>query len=358
MAGYTAYRVYQGAWIGLPTPPLPPPPPPPGLVKPDGTNTGTSGPLTVRNGNQYLTTPGTVLDSLDIHGFVTVYAANCIIRNCRIRGNGIQNVTQAGTVIQDSALIDGNPQGCRNLLVTDCELAHDFPSVWVDGVLGHDYTARRCNIHSVVDGFGAYNNNTGHKTDPLNIVIASNWVHDLNYMSPDPEIYDNHTHNDGIQIQGSGGMQIIGNNLQDLAGPNSNTRSPYFPAMTGQAIGFTPNVSTISNVIIDQNWLDGGAQPITARAQFTGTTLTFTVDGATTKITKNRFGRKMPDGITLSYPSLTKSGVKAQRPIYVIDPVIALAGFSTSTSPNGTLDTVNGNVYDDDGTPVRIFVGV
>lgn len=368
------YRATLGAWVGLAPVTPPPGPPAPGTYKPDATTTGVpSGTtLTVVNQDYTITTPGTVLDSLDIHGRIYVRAANATIKNCRVRGNA---ATQAASyspppATKDSALIDCNHVAVSNCLIQDCELADDFPNPWLDGIIGHDYTARRCNIHSVVDGCGIYNSNSGHTTDLANVTLEACYIHDLNYIIHNWDIYDYHTHNDGIQIQGNGGVSIIGNTIQDLQNPNTITltvpqwyvehlktgtlhakgatytytldsnvligaRSPYYPAMTGQAIGFTPNVSYIKNVTIDKNWLDGGAQSITAVPN------SFGLSGGIV-ITNNKFGRNQP--------VKNINGASARRPI-VVDPSLTVVNFPTVTA----VDSLCGNTYEDDGTAITIY---
>ncbi len=226
-----------------------------------------------------VTKAGTVLSGLDIHGFVKVRAANVTIRNSRIHGSG------PGT--SNTGLIDANSAAVSRLLIENCDLSHDAASVWVDGVVGHDYTVLRSDVSNVVDGFGVMN--AANKNANLNVVIEDNYVHALDYMGNDPNHPDHHTHNDGVQIQGAGSthgtvqVRISGNNLQAMAGPASNVRSPYFPAVTGQAIAVTPNVSQVHDVVISGNWLDGGAQSITMIPGSKGV-------GSGMAMTGNRFG--------------------------------------------------------------------
>jgi hypothetical protein len=291
----------------------------PGSYKPGPATTGIlAGTILIPHyGDIVITRPGTVIQNEDIHGFVTVRAANVTIRNSRVRGSGPGRT--------DTGLIDANGPAVRNLLVVNCDLTHDFPSVWVDGVIGHDYTALRNNVHNVVDGFGVYN--AFNRNANLNVNIEANWVHDLNYMSPDPEIYDNHTHNDGIQIQGSGAtvgrvqVNIVGNNIQAFAGPGSNTRSPYYPAVTGQAVGITPNVNPVHDVVIDRNWLDGGAQSVTMIPGHRGT-------GSGIILTDNMFGH----GQAL----VRMNGVRAQRPV-LIYPTVSAFVFNNIAMTGGAI---------------------
>lgn len=228
---------------------------------PTSTNTGVPAGLALSPvwGDITVTKAGTVLSGLDIHGFVKVKAANVTIRNSRIHGSGPGRT--------NTGLVDANSPSVSRLVIENCDLSHDAASVWVDGVVGHDYTVLRSDVSNVVDGFGVMN--PSNKNANLNVVIEDNYVHALDYMGNDPNHSDHHTHNDGVQIQGTGGtrgvtqVRISGNNLQAMAGPHSSLRSPYYPAVTGQAIAVTPNVSQVHDVVISGNWLNGGAQSVT-----------------------------------------------------------------------------------------------
>jgi hypothetical protein len=258
-----------------------PAPTSPTVPMPTAANTGVPPGLTLKtiDGNINVTKPDTVLSGLDIHGFVRVQTTGVTIKNSRIHGSGPGSYA--------TGLIDANNPAVHNLVIENCDLNHDAASVWVDGVVGHDYTAVANDVHNVVDGFGVMN--PRNPTADLNVNIENNYVHDLDYLSPDSTHPDNHTHNDAIQIQGAGAslgerqIRISGNNLQALAGPDSNTRSPYYPAVTGQAIAVTPNVSAVHDVDIDGNWLDGGAQTVTIIPGPKGA-------GTGIRLTNNRFG--------------------------------------------------------------------
>jgi hypothetical protein len=162
-----------------------------------------------------------VLDSLDIYGFVQVRAANVTIRNCRVRGLG------GGTT--NTGLILATHSAVQNLVVQDCTLVPDTPSYWLDGIMGHDYTARRCRVYNAVDGFGAFN--TANPGGPINVYLYSNYVHDLSYFSPDPNHpSDNQTHNDAHPRAYSNIRAIVTISGRPSGGghanPNANANNP------------------------------------------------------------------------------------------------------------------------------------
>lgn len=283
-----------------------------GVEKPTAANTGATGTLTTLMGDQVITTPGTVLEDLDIHGKVSIRAADVILRNCNIRGNA--------TASTNSGIVDCTHSACLRALIEDCTIYAENPSVWWTGILGHDYTARRVNVHHVVDFFGCYN--TNNTAALLNVLIEQCYGHDMSCLSPDPNHTDNHTHNDGIQIQGGGGVTARYNNL--VCTPGSGSTPGVTPT---SSIMVTPNLSACPSLVFVDNWLDGGAAVINISDKGKGT-------ATSGWIANNRFGR-------------TSSG-------YMMLVDVTLTGF-TGLPAATALDTNNGNVYDNDNTPVRVY---
>lgn len=304
-----------------------------GTTKPTAENTGVQPgiTLTAKTGDLIITTPGTTIEAEDREGRYLIRAADVTIRNCRARGYSTVS----------SGAVDCNHSAVRNALIEHCDLGQSQLSVYTDGIIGHDYTARRCLIRHTVDGFGVFNSN-----DPsveANVTIEGCYVEHLAYQSPCPPQSDDRTHNDGIQIQGNGGVTIRGNNLNGSSSPtwghgNLSTvpaPNPYYPSVTGQTIGITPNLGTsVNNITITDNWLDYGVQSIT------GITNGRTVNNFV--LTGNRFGR--------SQPPITKEGVRTSRPVLLV-PTINAPGLPSVTGP----DINNGNVYEDDGSPITVY---
>lgn len=173
-----------------------------------GVPPGTS--LTRQDGDITVTVNGTVIENLDLHGRIIVNASNVIIRKCIIRG------TNAAPSASATPLINARSASCVNLLVEDCEIAPQFPHwFWEGGITGHDFVARRCNIHSATDGINVYN--TFSPGTATNTTIEFNWIHDLSWWSASAagvvHPSDTVTHNDCIQHQGGLGTIIRGNHL-------------------------------------------------------------------------------------------------------------------------------------------------
>ena len=219
-----------------------------GYTKPNAGNTGVraGSKLKVHKGDIIVTKAGTVIENMDIFGFIKIRAANVVIRNCRVRGSGPAS--------SNTGLIDCNNRNVRNALIEDCLLVPDKPSVWLDGVIGKEYTARRCHVYNTVDGFGVYN--VSDKKAPTNVTIESCYIHDLAYFSKDPNHGGGATHNDAIQIQGGSHIVIRGNNIQGFLSKTAGTRN-FADRRWNQGILIQPNVAPITESEISYNWFDG-----------------------------------------------------------------------------------------------------
>ncbi len=307
-----------------------------GSYKPDATTTGYNGQyaaqpfstLTPYSGNITITTAGTVLQGLDIAGQVIVKAANVTISSCRVRGNS--------TLSNNSALIDCNNAAVSNCLVEDCLLVPDTPSIWWDGVIGHDYTAQRCEVYNTVDGFGVYNINGAN----ANVTLYGNYVHDLSYFYPDPnhsggtDPINNGTHNDCMQVQGGANILVEGNNFYGILSTVVGTQPTPRP-QSGTIFIVQQNVNAVSNCVIQNNWLDGGQNGAMIRS-----TNSLGITGITATMVNNRYGHNEYDwGGSLHY--------------YLIRPDTG-ATVNGVTYPSGATPDAFGNVYDDTGVEVTV----
>jgi hypothetical protein len=198
----------------------------PPAVQPGSTNTGVpvGTKLSVYDGDLTITTAGTVIDGLDIHGFVWVKAANVTIRNSIVRGG------QAGTT--QRSLISSTQPG---VLIEDTELAPAYPSVNIDGLKGYGFTARRLNIHDAVDTAVIYGDNT---------TIEQSWLHDNRHYDSDPRQGGGPSHDDGIQVQGGSNIRLHANTI--TGGVNA-------------AIMVTQDYSATTDLTITDSWLGRGA---------------------------------------------------------------------------------------------------
>jgi len=172
----------------------------------------------------------------------------------------------------------------------DCTFAADFPSWYRDGIVGHRFTARRCDIHSTNDGIGGNANGGG--------IIEQCWIHDQLFWRQDPAHTDG-THNDPIQIQGGGPWTIRGNTLEAFVSvaEGSTGTNPY-PAPDGRFYGGSAimlseakSLDKLHDVLIDGNWLSGGYAEINVNNnRGAGNVLSFTLGD-------NRYGRDVRNNV-------------------------------------------------------------
>jgi hypothetical protein len=228
-----------------------------GEYKPTDANTGviTGTALTAYNtsgADLVISKDGTVLENLDIYGDIKVRARNVVIRNCRLRGG--KQIPGANT-----GIVDANSGSCYNLLVQDCTIIPDRPSYYRDGIVGHEYTARRNRIKRTNDGLGIFNRPGG--SVQANVTAEGNYINELTWWSTDPAHSDG-THNDGIQVQGGENIRIVGNTVVASvvagAGSTPNPRGTH----GGCTIMLQQNVAKLANVLVEKNWVDDGQTSI------------------------------------------------------------------------------------------------
>jgi hypothetical protein len=182
--------------------------------------------LKVVNGDMTITKDGTVLDGVDLHGYVSIKADNVTIKNSRLRGGA--------TATSTKALIMAWWQP-KNLRVINSTLKAANPGLHVDGLAGSGFTADGLDISGVVDAT---------KVIGGNVTIRNNWFHDPIHSDNDPNQSDGKTHDDGIQIEG-GSAIVVENNK--IAGFHN------------AAIQVTQNYAATKGVTVRNNQFSGGA---------------------------------------------------------------------------------------------------
>ena len=277
-----------------PTPtvtPTPTPTPTPTVVVPVKPNADTTGVkagtvLTRHDGDITITTDGTVLDKLDIHGFVIVRAQNVTITNSIVRGGKATGVA--------TGLITN--YGYAGLVISDVRVVPEFPSVYFDGIKGSGFTARRVHIIGGVDSIKIQGDNT---------IVEDSLLENTTYYASDPQQSGGPTHNDNIQIQNGQNVKVTGNTIRG---------SQNFAVLGAASKG---NL----NLVVTDNWLDGGH--CTIKLQL--------LNGwaETAVVTGNKFGpnRKVSSCAFTAYPAvtLTQSGNTLEANGSTVKPVIVVS---------------------------------
>jgi hypothetical protein len=314
----------------------------------------------------------TVVEGLRINGRVNITANNCIIRGCQIVGH----LNMAYDTTSDYGLISSSGTGN---LIEFCEITlwNDFTSTdnsaggngtldtyWPVGVLmtGGSCKVNRCNIHDVNDCTYA---TAGTHT------VQGNYLHDLMFRNDDQDQSGNAahpywSHNDGFQVAGGTGHQIVGNNFvmkfSSLTGMNqSGVGAGFGPQGTGNpnpnpnaeqqwpnchGILFQNQKNALSGITVQNNWFKYG----TNAALFTNVSGD-TLPGAGPVCTGNQF---TPDqGVQFSqYVQINLATTTAWSPqpsvdntnIYSFDTdtPLAVQGQPLNGNPVGNPQTVGG----------------
>lgn len=274
----------------------PPPSPAPraglavGSYRPSAATTGVPAgtvlkPYNAAGAELVITQDGTVLEGLEIYGDIKVRARNVTIVNCRLHGG-------PGVPSSNTGIIDATGAGVVNLLVQDNTIIPDRPSYYRDGIVGHDYTARRNHIQATNDGLGIFNQPGG--PPGANVTAEGNYIHSLTFWSNDPAHSDG-THNDGIQVQGGENIRIAGNTIVASATPGRGSRPNPRGDHAGIGIMLQQNVARLGNVVVEKNWVDDGQTSINIDH---GKYATITVTVAANYLGRNQFdfgnGSKYP----------------------------------------------------------------
>ena len=195
------------------------------------------------SGSLTVTTPGTVIDGLDITGTVTITASNVTVKRSRITGSAFALVYVkdgvTGVRVEDSELNGSGSSGTSNSM----------------GVYG-PATVLRSNIYGVENGVAPFSNT----------VVQDNYIHDL--LAPGSPHYD------GIQIDGGISNVVIQHNTINLAGHDQTSA-----VMIDNYFGPTSNVSVTGNRLL------GGGFTVYSDGQFSGGSI------AGVSFTNNRLGQ-------------------------------------------------------------------
>jgi len=223
----------------------------PGTYKPDASTTGTLPGVTrtaytvPSQGLWTVSTPGTVIENLDVYGRIKPAASGIVIRNCRIFGSPPK---ASPAVNEHYPLIDMSSTAANDTLIEDCDLTPSpaNESVMAYGIKNGGFTARRCNISRVVDGI---------QTSRWPVVMEACYIHDLTWFAVDPtRTAGDATHNDGMQLQGGSTTLVNGCNVDVTVTPWTDR------SLT--AVVITNDYALHQWVEIRRSWFAGGSIPL------------------------------------------------------------------------------------------------
>ena len=220
---------------------------------PDATNTGVpSGTALLASTSLSITQDGTIIDSKDVTGSITINASNVIIKKSRI--TNVSN-TLAAIVMRSGS----------NLLIEDSEIDGGAAGI----AIGYgEYTIRRSNVHGGNDALRAGDNS----------YVYDSYIHDL-YRAVG-------THNDVVQDINGQNVLFQHNTLLAYNGVPGAGITAGDPMNSIFQIG--NQTGNISNVVFDNNIVNGGNYSFNANWTNLDAGL-YSASGI--RIVNNRFGR-------------------------------------------------------------------
>jgi hypothetical protein len=262
----------------------------PGTYLPDASTAGVIGagtwtPLSTVNTAVTYATNGQTINRVLFTEKVSVAAKDVTFTNCRFLGpNG--PTPQAAVQCTNAAV--------ENLVLQDCDITQQNPIWDSPGIKGHHFTLRRCHIWNCQDGIAHIGVGSVYTGVNQGITIESSWIEKMSYMSPDPGasggLPDNASHCDGMQLRGGDGIRIRGNRFDgfvsdevgqgnilpvNLASGTHVTGNKYAtvsdPSMQSTScLMCSPVLGAFGDLMIEENWFDGGAFMINMGAHTTG----------------------------------------------------------------------------------------
>jgi hypothetical protein len=212
------------------TPPTTTPPAPPGVPVPPasgfptaattGVPAGTA--LTVVNGDVTIRTPNSTLDARDIHGDLSIEAANVKVTRTVVRGHVFINDRSSSLVMENSEI---RPSAGR-----DYEVSNQPP------IGSGNYTLRRVHVHGWQDG---------PRTGGGTTLIEDSLLDDLAF-APDE-------HPDGYQQYGPGEKSNVTLRHNTISGKAGNSTDKG-----NSAIFWSDHPGRGSSIVIEDNLLSGG----------------------------------------------------------------------------------------------------
>lgn len=194
---------------------------------------------------------GTVIDGIELFGVLRIEAENVTVKRSIIHGSS----TTGAVVFYAGA------STVRNLLIEDVEISPSIRTHLTNGIFGHDMTLRRVNVHHVIDSVHIFGGD--------NVIVENSYLHDNLHFGPeiDPSHADG-SHDDNIQIQ---------------SGRNIVIRNSAISGSWNAAVQVTQDAGVVSNLTIQDNWIEGGGCALNISEGTRGT-----IQGLT--ITGNKFG--------------------------------------------------------------------
>jgi hypothetical protein len=343
-----------------------------GTTMPTAANTG----LNVNNPNRtgmttittssattiyHVTTAGQVFNNVIFNCFVD-YSVNCTFNNCVFMGGNTSTFVQYGTV--------SGRNGSASAIATFnyCAFKPQVPRYYLNAVTGGNMKLWRCDLSYGTDavgwdrGNGTIQGSYCHDMVVWSGVNPSTGLVDTNFSEhPTDSRFPGVTHNDCIEFQGGDTYLVEGNNFRAYTAPDAGNPDCMIPwtnpsggGPTGTGNGNTypkrnycnaltvaATNGTITNLVVKNNWLDGGEilfqQPAAGRGHDSG---------STTALTGNRWGCDQHPYSGTSYQQIrftpgiaTITGLSPQTNTYLNEASVPVALRGQLLNPPGGSST-------------------
>lgn len=210
----------------------------------------------------------TLIVSRNVTKLITIRSGYVSFINCFFSGSGAKS---------DSALVDCRAKDIGRVWFERCSFdpGEAGASPWLNALIGHHMTVRRCYAQRVVDFVGSYNT---HGPVTANVIHGNLMGWHAYFYDANPGVVhpsDVRTHNDGIQHQGGRGLVVRGNRLigkvflpDGVTLPPDQGTVPY-RHLAHQAVMIQQNVQTSTpiNPVVAENWVEGYQHPFVARTR-------------------------------------------------------------------------------------------
>lgn len=188
---------------------------------------------------------------------IQVRHKNVIIRDCIIRygpADGRLKIQNHCAIVHHPSFdTSGNIVEHCTFDPVNAKATADTNDAAVSGMFGFGFTAYRCAVRNVTDGFMP----DVSPTKPQPSRILGCYIQ-TRYLTYDPEQSDG-THNDGVQIAGGLGHEVIGNSIRNMQADGVTGLAK------GQSVVLTPyHLPLCANIVIERNWFYHGYTQVAA----------------------------------------------------------------------------------------------
>lgn len=228
-----------------------------GVLEPGPTEVGCYPDVTRTTQAGVVFTAGGVVENRTITGRLSVpknsgQDGTFTLRNCELVG---PTAAPAG----GDGIIAATGANHLVLILEDCTLHPQAVNYYRNGAMGHHVVMRGCDVYGGVDGFDVFN--TNDPAGPTGVVLEGNRFRDVAYFAANAAgAPGSQTHSDPLQIMGGSGTRVVGNSFQGfLADGALNTHGTN---VANACIMIKDDVGQITDLVIRNNWFDGGRVPI------------------------------------------------------------------------------------------------